>query len=163
MDSSQAQLTRERQRVLARIARLNRVFDEDGQAKWWNAFKRGPLTYWLPYYFDNDEIGLWDVIYAKISDILKDKMKASSERSGEIKKRLTALEADLKVIRAEYEAKKIVIETDLKLAQAQKNSQDTDHDLYLARLDKHLENREERRSKVGSKTTVTGAFVDWSC
>lgn len=145
MDSSQAQLTRERQRVLARIARLNQVFDEDGQAKWWNAFKRGPLTYWLPYYFDNDEIGLWDVIYAKISDILQDKMQASSERSGELKKRLT------------------VLETELKLLQAQKNSQDTDHKLYLAHLDKHLENREERRSKVGSKTTVTGAFVDWSC
>tara|TARA_B100000963_G_scaffold342981_1_gene344357 strand:- start:55 stop:480 length:426 start_codon:yes stop_codon:yes gene_type:complete len=95
LPEKQATVTRDVQLVKKRIRELDEIFGKSDRANWWKAFRQGPITYWLRYYFGNDEVGLWEAIDAKIADIINDSLKTSAERIAEIEKRLTILDAEI--------------------------------------------------------------------
>lgn len=93
---TQSEVTRRLQKVTSRIRKLDAVFGSGDHANWWNAFKRGPIEYWLKYYFGNDEVGLWEAIHSRIADILDARLLTAAQRTAEIRKRVIELEAELK-------------------------------------------------------------------
>lgn len=80
----------------AKVAKLDRIFNAAGEASWWAAFRQGIFDFWLPTFFSNDEVQLWKLVNARITDILDGSLTSVTERSAELKKRLTNLEAQLK-------------------------------------------------------------------
>jgi len=137
----QLQTTQALQRVHARIRKLDAIFGPSGKAKWWNAFKQGPLTYWLRYYFGNDEVGLWEAVHATIADILDNNLKTTSERAGELQKRLMVLESETESTKKMRDAQMIF------------------HNKLLA-LAKKERKMPERLQRI-SDGEIAGAFVDW--
>ena len=117
---NQSEVTRRLQGVTSRIRKLDAVFGSGDHANWWNAFKRGPITYWLTYYFGNDEVGLWEAIHSRIADILDARLLTAAQRTAEIRKRVMELEADLKAAKLKQKVQDQVNETLQNLASRQR-------------------------------------------
>lgn len=104
---SQLSQTKQLQELRARIRKLDAIFT-NGHANWWQAFRNGFFTYWLPYYFNNDEVALYEAVLARIGDLINGKLTEAAARTAEIKKRLEILEAELKEARVQLGAQESV-------------------------------------------------------
>ena len=78
-----------------KVRRLDDIFDKTGHAKWWNAFRQGIFSFWLPTFFSNDEVELWTRVNATISDLLDGQLTDYRQLSADLKHRLETLEAEL--------------------------------------------------------------------
>ena len=93
---TQVAATKRMQKVRAHVHRLDQIFDsKSGKASWWRSFKEGPIKFWLAYFFQDDEIRLWEAIHSHIHDLLDEELVVLVKRTGEIEARLKKLDAEL--------------------------------------------------------------------
>lgn len=144
---TQSEVTRRLHGVTSRIRKLDAVFGSGDHANWWNAFKRGPIEYWLTYYFGNDEVGLWEAIHSRIADILDARLLTAAQRTAEIRKQIMELEAELKAAKLKQTVQDQVNDTLQNLASRKRE--------MPPRL---VKKRDNQRSKDRGKTE--SAFVD---
>lgn len=100
-NSTQLEATKRVQKLRSQIQQLDAIF-KNNHANWWKAFKQGPLTFWIPYFFTGDEIGLWQAVDSHISDLLENEVTDEAQYTGEIKKELETLEAKLNGTRIKF-------------------------------------------------------------
>ena len=91
---TQLEATKRVQKLRSQIQQLDAIF-KNNHANWWKAFKQGPLTFWIPYFFTGDEIGLWQAVDSRISDLLVNEVTDEARYTAELKKELETLEAKL--------------------------------------------------------------------